>query len=59
VDGYRRPGEGGRAVTALIIVIVAIILGFLVIKLVFGIIKFVLIAAIVIGAIAFIAKRFR
>jgi hypothetical protein len=46
-------------VTALIIVIVAIILGFLVIKLVFGIIKFVLIAAIVIGAIAFIAKRFR
>jgi len=45
-------------VSAVVVLIIAIILGFIVLKVVFGIIKFVLIAAIVIGALAFIAKKF-
>ena len=44
--------------SAVVVLIIAIILGFVVLKVVFGIIKFVLIAAIVIGALAFIAKKF-
>ena len=44
--------------SAVVVLIIAIILGFIVLKVVFGIIKFVLIAAIVIGALAFIAKKF-
>jgi hypothetical protein len=44
--------------SALIVVIVAVVLGFLVLKLVFGVIKFVLIAAIVIGALAWLGKKF-
>ena len=45
--------------TALIVLIVAIVLGFLVLKLVFGLIKFVLIAAIVIAALAWLSRKFR
>ncbi len=45
--------------TALVVVVVAILLGFLVLKLVFGVIKFVLLAAIVIGALAWLGKKFR
>ena len=44
--------------TSIIVIIIALVLGFLVLKLVFGIIKFVLIAAIVIGALAFIGRKF-
>ncbi|HET8534579.1 MAG TPA: hypothetical protein VFL74_03420 [Sphingomicrobium sp.] len=44
--------------SAVVVLIVAVILGFIVLKLVFGIIKFVLIAVIVIGALAFIARKF-
>ena len=44
--------------SAIVVLILAVVLGFIVLKLVFGIIKFVLIAAIVIGALAFIARKF-
>ena len=44
--------------SAVVVLIVAVVLGFIVLKLVFGIIKFVLIAAIVIGALAFIGRKF-
>jgi hypothetical protein len=59
VDRHRRPGEGGRAVSAVIVLIIAIILGFVVLKFVFGIIKFVLIAVIILAAIGWIAKKVR
>ena len=43
---------------AIVVLIIAVILGVLVLKLVFGIIKFVIIAAIVIGALAYIGRKF-
>ena len=41
------------------VIVIALILAFFVFKLVFGVLKFVLIAAIVIAAIGFVAKRLR
>ena len=45
--------------SAVIVLIIAIILGFVVLKLVFGILKFVLIAVIILAAIGWIAKKVR
>ena len=45
--------------SALVALIIAVILGFVVLKFVFGVIKFVLIAVIILAAIGWIAKKVR
>ena len=45
--------------SAIVVLIIAIVLGVLVLKLVFGILKFVLVAVIVLAAVGWIAKKLR
>ena len=42
-----------------IVVLIAILLAWLALKLVFGVLKFVIVAAIVVGAATFVAKKLR
>jgi hypothetical protein len=54
VDSHGRAGRGGRAVIGLII---AVILGILLIGLLLKIIKFAIIAALVIGGVMFLQNK--
>jgi len=45
--------------SAIVVLIIAIVLGVLVLKLVFGILKFALITVIVLAAVGWIAKKLR